>query len=254
MKKVYHILNGDCLNKQLPTSIEGDRIIARLCLVDGDVNANDIDELIKIRAKYISNHYKGYTEADYFRKSVPEIRKVQNISEFSDVNLWFEDDLYCQVNFWFIAHLLAEKDTCNSIYLIRPNSSNRYNFGGMTQKELLTAHEDKITIKTSEVELLSRLWLMYQKDDGKGMLSAAQTISSKFTFLLPAINAHLDRTPIAGSLGRPCTSLQYIISDLDTSNFDLIFQEFCKREPIYGFGDIQVKHLLETLQSKNASK
>ncbi len=35
---------------------------------------------------------------------------------------------------------------------------------------------------------------------------------------------------------------------LQTQNFGLIFREFCKREGIYGFGDLQVKRLLEEIQ------
>ena len=32
-------------------------------------------------------------------------------------------------------------------------------------------------------------------------------------------------------------------------DFGIIFKEFCKREPIYGFGDLQVKRLLSELEN-----
>jgi len=36
-KKQYHILNGDALKEQFPDRIKGKIIIARECLVDGNV-------------------------------------------------------------------------------------------------------------------------------------------------------------------------------------------------------------------------
>ncbi len=37
MRKQYHILNGDSLKEQFPENIQGDIIVARECLVDGNV-------------------------------------------------------------------------------------------------------------------------------------------------------------------------------------------------------------------------
>lgn len=42
-------------------------------------------------------------------------------------------------------------------------------------------------------------------------------------------------------------ALQQIIDELGTEEFTLVFREFCKREGIYGFGDLQVKRLYDEL-------
>jgi hypothetical protein len=41
------------------------------------------------------------------------------------------------------------------------------------------------------------------------------------------------------------------MDELGTTDFGLIFKEFNKREAIYGFGDLQVKRLLDGLLNKD---
>ena len=39
------------------------------------------------------------------------------------------------------------------------------------------------------------------------------------------------------------------MDELNTEQFGLIFKEFCNRESIYGFGDLQVKRLLDEIKN-----
>ncbi|MEJ2006462.1 MAG: hypothetical protein P8X57_16220 [Cyclobacteriaceae bacterium] len=55
----YHILNGDSLKAQFPKDIDGEIIVARECLVDGEVQSDDLKELFKIRASFITSTYSG---------------------------------------------------------------------------------------------------------------------------------------------------------------------------------------------------
>ena len=114
---VYHILNGDALKEQFPKDIDGEVIVARECLVDGDVHGGSLEELFATRARYLSKHYKEVSEAYYYEHTVPEIKKITEIPAGSEVNLWFEDDLFCQVNFWFVLHTLMSHANNLTIYL-----------------------------------------------------------------------------------------------------------------------------------------
>jgi hypothetical protein len=61
----------------------------------------------------------------------------------------------------------------------------------------------------------------------------------------------LARIPTENNPGRPVQSLLEIMDELGTTDFGLIFKEFNKREAIYGFGDLQVKRLLDGLLNKD---
>ncbi len=248
MKNEYHILNGDCLKEQFPNSIMGEKIIARLCLIDGNVKAETTKELFKIRAKFISETYSNYTENDYFSKTVSEIEKIKEISKNAELNLWFEDDLFCQVNFWFIIHLISENYKQGNIFLIRPKKSSEYSFGRMTEEELINSYKKKIKIELSDLIELSKLWKLYQLNDFVKMFDIAENLKIRFPFLYTAINAHQERIPKNENLGRPKQTLIQIIKDIKTDEFGKVFREFCKREGVYGFGDLQVKRMLDEIK------
>ena len=247
MQNQYHILNGDCLKDQFPKELEGERIVARECLVDGAVNGETLEELLEVRAKFISNQYAVFSEEDYYEGTAVEFKKMLAIPSNADVNLWFEDDLFCQVNFWFALNLLFVYGKKKGIYLIRPNKGNEYSFGIMNQKELLVAFENRIEIEGELLEKMSQLWRLYQKEDWMKMERIASDLQSDFPFVLEAVNAQIDRLPSENSMGRPKETLKRITEDLQTSEFGPVFKEFCKRESIYGFGDLQVQVLLREL-------
>ena len=115
MKNQIHILNGDMLKNQLPECIKGEFIVMRECLVDGEVNGCTLDDLCQTRANFISHNYEGCSEQSYYDLVVPEFKKIQCIDEDSDINLWFEDDLFCQVNFWFTCYALNSHHTHSQI-------------------------------------------------------------------------------------------------------------------------------------------
>ena len=50
----YHVLNGDALSAQFPEGIEGERIVARECLVDGPVGGKDLDAFFQTRAAFLN--------------------------------------------------------------------------------------------------------------------------------------------------------------------------------------------------------
>ena len=247
MRKQYHILNGDCLKKQFPNNIDGELIVARECLVDGNVEGKNLAELFQTRARFISQNYKGFKKEDYYRLTVPEFQKIINITKDSDIHLWFEDDLFCQVNLWFVLYLIYQHYNNQTVYLIRPNASCKYNFGGMNTEELETQYQTKTRIEPTELKELSKLWSLYQKDDCNQMLGIAQSLKDRFPFLIDAIQAHQDRLPVDGKTSRLAQSLLKIMKDLNTEDFEPVFIEFSTREGIYGLGDLQVKRLIDEI-------
>ena len=246
MKKQYHILNGDSLKAQLPSSIEGEVIVARECLVDGSVKGNSLDELFATRARFISQAYGDYTQEQYYTDTVTEFQKILGIVDDAEINLWFEDDLFCQVNFWFVCNLMYQTNQQNPVYLIRPEKHTQYGFAGLNPEELETALANRIELK--ELDTIAGLWLLYQNKDNEQLRKAAVSLKPKYPFIIPAVMANIDRVPREGNPGRPIQAIVQIMNELRTEDFGTIFKEFCARESIYGFGDLQVKRLVDEIQ------
>lgn len=248
MNKQCHILNGDALKDIFPTSISGDQIIMRECLVDGNVTGDTLEDLFDTRATFISENFPEFTKTDYFEKTVPEISKLLSIYGDTDINLWFEEDLFCQVNFWFCVNTLVEAGREDNLYLISPKEPHQYAFGYCSTAELEQLFENKAPIH--EPLLIKKLWVNYKSGNLKELKNIAGQLKSKFPFIETAVQAHIDRAPNDEENGVPYKTLRSIINELGTTDFKSVFEEFTKRLPIYGFGDTQVKKILKKIENR----
>ncbi len=246
MEKLYHILNGDCLKEQFPKEIQGEIIICRECLVDGEVGSQDWKEFFQVRARFIESLHEEATAADYFRYTVSEFEKIRDLPEESAVCLWFEDDLFCQVNLWFTVSILEKFGKNKKAFLVRPRVHTQFGFGGLKQSELIEVYKEKVLL--TRLDVISKLWQYYQNGDIENLRIVAEELKEDFPFIRQAVEAHIERFPRDDHPGRPIQSLMEIMSELDTWEFGPVFKEFNKRESIYGFGDLQVRRLFDAIQ------
>lgn len=246
MRKQIHILNGDSLREQFPKKIKGKLIVARECLIEGNVAGDDFNTFFKNRAEFIYQNYNDSKE-DYQSKVRTEFQKIQNVEKGTELNLWFEDDLFCQVNFWFVSYFISQNKINEKVYLIRPKNHNQYGFGGLNNEELISAYTNRQEIL--ELDKIANLWIEYKNKNWKGLMSAAKNIEDDFPFIIAAVDAQIERIPKGNNPGRPTRVLLEIMDELQTEDFGQIFLEFSKRESIYGFGDLQLKALYESAKN-----
>ncbi|SNS52054.1 protein of unknown function [Ekhidna lutea] len=244
----YHILNGDALKDQFPSDqIGGEILVARECLIDGPVHGGTLDEFFKIRSAFIAEAY-GDPEDRYTNSTITEINKIAQIQS-GEVNLWFEDDLFCQVNFWFVCSLLYSKNV--KVFLVRPNSSLQYGFGGLSKQELVEALDQRQALTQINVNQLAILWFAYRKDNIERLLKLGVQLHGGFPFVMDAITAHFERLPDGDNPGKPHKLIEGILKENSSADFGMVFQEFTKRAPIYGFGDLQVKRIYDQVRKSN---
>lgn len=239
-----HILNGNALLEQFPSTLAGAKLVFRECLVDGPVKADSLESFYEQRAHFLSAEYKACTKAEYFSVCVKEFEAIQQIPANSAINLWFEDDLFCQVNLWFTLQLLKDKSDC-SLCIVRPDSHSPYGFAAYTEEELLTLYKNRRPIE--KLPLLLALWPAYSQGNLVALQKSASTLPATYSFIKKAVTAHSLRITSEDKLGLPLETLQEIIEDVGTNRFGLIYQEFQKRLPIYGYGDLQVARLVKLL-------
>lgn len=246
MKEQYHILNGDALKDQFPKDVKGEIIVARECLVDGNVAGNSLEEIFETRASFISKHYDGNTIESYYQNSVSEFDKMRAIPSGTEVNLWFEDDLFCQVNFWFVGYLLHQQQKNNPVYLVRPKVHSPYGFAALNSNELSALIQDRKRI--TDLDKVSGLWIAYQLQNFNTLLDIAIELEQEYPFIFPAVKAHIDRFPTNGKQGRPEETLFALMTEFGTDDFGQVFKAFNEKESIYGFGDLQVKRLFDIIK------
>lgn len=241
---VYHILNGDSLAFSFPDAkIDGEIIVVREGLIDGDLSGDDLHRFWKSRTDYL-----GITEAQYQNAVANEFEKILKAPDGSEFNLWFEYDLFCQVNMWFVLSIincLSVKKKVYAVYTTHLGGSDKHfwnGFGPADANELINCFANRTSLTDVELRLGEDLWVAYKSNHLEELLRLANSQSSAFPHLKEVIKAHVDRFPKDGTKGRPEKVLEEII-EAGSTDFHTVFQEFWNRESIYGFGDTQLKKL-----------
>lgn len=240
MNKIFNITNGDYLAEKLKqTTISGEIIICREALVAGPIQAETIDKLWDIRSGFISKNYFGEKE-DYYHKVVSEFEKIKNIPENSEVNLWFEDDLFCQVNMWFCLTLVPKWRNIK-IYRVFPKNSseNKWEeFSDSNDVDLQEAWKSKILFLQKDIDLGCDLWKAYQNNDRNKLKQFSRHESDCFHFLRDLIRVYQNVNP------------ETFVRDLmhnGTMNFNAVFEKFRNELGIFGFGDLKVKQFYDKI-------
>lgn len=219
---IYHILNGDALLEKFPKEVPGERIIFRECLIDGPVNPTPTQELWQVREAFIQENYFANQKVDYRKNSYEEILKIKSIPDDAKIYLWFEEDLFCQVNLWFILNFLKSHPA--EVYLILPYPDSPYHFSTLSSKDLEVSFLEKShSLSPKEREVLGNLWLHFQNEDVFEALKIAQLFTERFPFIKPAVEAWRDMIPVGNYPGKPKSVLLDISKKINTRDFERIF-------------------------------
>ncbi len=243
---IYHILNGDSLAYSFPDAkIEGEIIVVREALIDGDLSGDNLHEFWQSRVGNLK-----ITEAEYNNSVVNEFEKIMNAPANSEFNLWFEYDLFCQVNMWFVISIINSLLIKKKVYAVYTSYLNKDDkqfwngFGPATSTELNICFRDKIFLNDADLQIGQDLWAAYKSKDLEELIRLARNQSPAFPYLQEVVRAHVERFPKDGTKGRPERVLEDITKN-SSADFHEVFKEFWSRESIYGFGDTQLKKLYD---------
>ena len=245
--QIYHILNGDSLAYSfLQTEIVGTIVVFREGLIEGNLTGENLPEFWQTRAAFT-----GVTEIEYYNKVVKELNKLMDAPDNSEFNLWFEYDLFCKVNMWFVCSILQRLPITKKVYAAYTSYLNRNNehfwngFGRATASDLHLCFQNRILLQEEDIKKAQELWTSYKNSNTEKLIRLSRS-SSAFPYLQEVIAAHIERFPNNGMHGRPEKTLRHII-DTITTDFHTVCNEFWSRDSIYGFGDTQIKHLYDKI-------
>lgn len=225
---IYHVLNGDGLAENF--NLEGEKIVCRECLIDGDLKAKNINELWKVRAEYIK---KTYDADDYFEKVKGEFDKLNNLKPTDEVNLWFGNEAFCQVNMSFVLWMFWDKKP--DFYRVFPDSDGwNCNYSNVNQ-----CFENRKKLSWEEVQWGTLLWEKFQAKDLDCSLFQIVRFENLKNF--EQVCRALTKIEI-----EPKEILREITRNGET-DFNKIFVQFKEKAGVYGFGDLQVKNLLSEI-------
>jgi hypothetical protein len=241
----HHILTGDSLAGTFRRAgIEGNVIVSRECLIDGPVSDDDLAVFWKKRSDYIIDAFNAGAD-EYLTNVQSEFEKVAHIGHHDEVNLWFENDLFCQVNMWFTISLLSRSSITN-VYRVSPlirNANKWEGFGRHTANDLVQCYEKRQRFTKGDFKLGENLWDAYRKADVAALALYSRSLSPCFPYLEEVCKAEMERKRNA----RPRKVLEDLLAQGYT-DFNEIFTQFSQMEGIYGYGDLQVENMLKEIK------
>jgi hypothetical protein len=237
-----HVLNGDALAEKFP--VAGEVVVCREALINGPVHSRG-EQFWKDRARYLAGAFTA-EEITYFADVKTEFEKLP-VLKADEINLWFEHDLFCQVNMWFVLHFLHQNKIDTPLFRVMPPSGMPdvwSGFGRMTAPDLRNCYQNRIEMSADDVQTGIALWKAFSENNFDALKRLSKNSSPSYPYLKEVCEAHIQRFP--AHEGRPQNRLRQIKSS-GLADFHDIFKEFSKAEGIYGFGDLQVKEILTSL-------
>jgi hypothetical protein len=255
---MLHVYNGDSTAETARAAeIPGEHLAWREALVCGpapaDLAESDFNEL---RAQHLAAAYGVPIEK--CRAELWALHEaLASFPEHDEVVLWFEHDLFCQVQLIYLLNWFASRElgkTRLSLVCINefPGVHPFHGLGELNGQQLQSLFPQRAEITAAQFELATRAWQGYSSADARALISLLRSDTEALPFLKDSLNKHLERFPSTrNGLGRvENTTLSLIVEGYN--KFRSLFPAFTRRESGYGFGDAQVYlHIEAMLTARN---
>jgi len=256
MTNILHILNGDSTAEIFDkTSIVGDIVVWREMLCEGVVKSEiGSDDFWKSRYDFFESEF-GIGKLEYFDQTIKELVKLEELSTYREVVLWFEYDLFCQVNLIAACSYLIKsfrKDI--NYYLVctgkekgKDQLQTLSNYGP-NEYEIL--YKNKVKLTKNDLLFAEYCWNLYIENDLIKLKNNDFSKNSKFEYLPMAIDQHILRFPNKNGLNQIENKILELINSGLTSKNKIVRQLLIwqQKETVYGFGDMQYFMTLKNLK------
>ncbi|MBT8385267.1 MAG: DUF1835 domain-containing protein [Bacteroidia bacterium] len=256
MGKILHILNGDS-TKQIfsQSTLQGDVIVWREMLCEGDIDRNvGSDAFWKKRYSFFEKEI-GITKLDYFDKTIREITKLEDLSNYDQIILWFEFDLFCQINLIALCSYLLKNYRKDIQYFLvctgqEKGTKHLHSLSDYSPHEYELLYENRIKLSRHDLLFAEESWHKYVENNYDELQQFNFNRSAKFRYLQKAIDQHLERFPDENGLNQIQHKLLEHIAAGNAEKSDIVkgVLHWQKKETVYGFGDLQYAIYLDKLK------
>ncbi|MCE7994173.1 MAG: DUF1835 domain-containing protein [Roseivirga sp.] len=253
MSDILHILNGDSTRQIIEqTDISGDLCVWRDVLSDGptvmDVGSTAFWDT---RAAYMSNAFE-VSEQEFREKAQMEFEKITAFADYKEVVLWFEYDLFCQINMLAILHWFNQQERGDTkVSLICVGREEGYEklvgLGELPPEQYPHLFSRRRIMGTADFSFATDVYEAWCSPDPTDLETYTLLPSNEFPYLSAALQSHFRRFPSAQT---GLTEIEQKIVNLITSGVQKerqIVGNLLRWQEHYGFGDLQFFQVLDRL-------
>ncbi|WP_397362717.1 DUF1835 domain-containing protein [Olleya sp. R77988] len=247
---ILHITNGSSLTDYLKAlNIDGDLLTWHEMLCEGPtIKEIDTPAFFKNRKAFLEDVYDVEYDIDNIKN---EFNKLNDVSKYTEIVLWFEYDLFCHINLVAAISLIKQKGIKLPLYLVCSGrvegEKELKGLPQLSEKQLRQHYQDKIKLTVDDIATAQKAWRIYCESD-HNLLKELITRPSSFKYLSNCLKAHLRRFPDtrSGLNTLEYNTLKLIKEHTVTSRNHLL--GYCLHyQGYYGFGDLQLQRMIDRL-------
>ncbi|WP_209400505.1 DUF1835 domain-containing protein [Pseudozobellia sp. WGM2] len=254
MSSLLHITNGDSFTEKLKSlKLKGDIITWREMLCEGKTLTNVGSESFwKARFEFLNKNYK-VSKSWFIEKTLKEYRSLCNHKQQDEIVLWFEYDLFCQVNMIAVLSWLKANRKYAQISLVcsgkEDGSDKLFGLGELSDEKLLELYKNKIELTQDDIEYADYVWQLYCSDNPIRLENLSDFSDYQFEYLPEALQAHLQRFPsIKNGLNAMENNILKIGRDKKPTSKKAFISEILQDQGFLGFGDSQYDRALTRMK------
>ncbi|WP_318344947.1 DUF1835 domain-containing protein [Flagellimonas baculiformis] len=254
MKSLLHITNGDSFTSRLQSlQLKGDIITWREMLCEGKtLCAVGSESFWKTRFEFLNKNYK-VTKSWFVEKTLKEYRSLCNHKQQDHIVLWFEYDLFCQINMLAVLSWLKEHRRHAEISLVcsgkEDESGKLYGLNELSDERLLQLYESRTMLSQDDIEYADYIWQLYCSDNPIRMENQLANNDFQFEYLNEALKTHLKRFPtIKNGLNELENHVLKTAVAKKPESRNALMGQLLSDQGYYGFGDTQYERIITSLK------
>jgi len=190
---MLHLLNGDALAQAFARAgLPGDVLVWRDILVEGPVAPDGA--LTDARVAYLAERFEIPPEA-YRRGWRAQTTGLGAAAAHDEIVLWFEQDLFCAVNLWFVLAALARAGAGPRVSLVYPERDDAGGLALQPPEGFAARFESRAALGAGTLALGRRVWEAYAAADPREAIALAAEDDGALPFVRTALRVHFGRFP-----------------------------------------------------------
>ncbi len=254
MSSQLHITNGDSFTQKLQAlELKGEIITWREMLCEGKTETNVGSESFwKTRFDFLHKNYK-VSKSWFVEKTLKEYRSLCNHKQQDQIILWFEYDLFCQINMLAVLSWLKTYRRDAEISLVcsgdEDETDKLYGLNELSDEQLLDLYENRKVLSRSDIEYADYVWQLYCSDNPIRLENLTDFNNYQFDYLGDAVKAHLKRFPsIKNGLNAIENKVLEVAAEKKPRSKKAFLNNVLQDQGLYGFGDTQYDRVITNLK------
>ncbi|WP_235291419.1 hypothetical protein [Portibacter lacus] len=235
------------------TGISGNIMVWREALVQGPLFYQLDSELFwEMRSQFMEEAF-GSKLVEYKRKVINEFLKLKRF-QGREIVLWFEHDLFCQINMIaMLSYLLRNKKkvkislVCVGDY---PNSERRLGLGEISSDDYPKLFHKRTILEKSDLLLADRAWMYFC---GKEIHKFESIQSTTFEYLGEALKNALQIFVINGEHSELEKEIILALNEEGMDKRKLI-SKLLREHNHLGFGDLQYEYIIRNIEKSSLTR